>query len=186
MVALSIFGSGSITATVGMAWSSVHSRSLTPASSRARIPVTTTRRTAATATTPKMPNFRREPVGRCSVGGMRCLRKGVFGALLLVYHTKYHGNKHQRGDRCKDQTADHGAPQRRVLLTALAKAERHRQHAHNHRQCGHQHRTDADEACFDRGGDRVAEFLIALASEADHQHAVGGGDPHANDAPGTP
>src|ERR1700726_1832164 len=100
MVALSIFGSGSITATVGMAWSSVHSRSLTLASSRARIPVTTTRRTAAIATTPKMPKFRRERGGLCSVG-MRCLRKGVFGALLLVYHTKYHGNKHQGGDRCK-------------------------------------------------------------------------------------
>src|ERR1700732_1376553 len=130
MVALSIFGSGSITATVGMAWSSVHSRRLTP---------------AATATTPKMPNFRREPVGRCSVGGMRCLRKGVFGALLLVYHTKYHGNKHQGCDGGKDQAADHGAAERRVLLAALAEAERHRQHADNHGQRRHQHRTDTHE-----------------------------------------
>src|ERR1700723_712050 len=172
MVALSIFGAGSITATVGMAWSSVHSRSLTLASSRARIPVTTTNSTAATATTPKMPSFRRERGGLSSVGGMRCLRKGVFGALLLVYHTKYHGNKHQCRNRSKDQAADHGAPERRVLLTALAEAERHRQHADDHGQRGHQHRTDTDEAGLDRRGDGVAEFLIALAGEADHQHAV--------------
>src|ERR1700689_3640965 len=123
MVALSIFGSGATTATVGMAWSSVHSRSFSPASSRARIPVTTTSSTAMTATTPQMPSFREEPVGLCSVGDMRCLRKGVFGALLLVYHTKYHGNKHQRGDCCKNQTADHGAPERSVLLAALTEAK---------------------------------------------------------------
>src|ERR1700683_2896466 len=159
MVALSIFGSGSITATVGMAWSSVHSRSLTLASSRARIPVTTTNSTAATATTPKMPNFRRERGGLCSVGGMRCLRKGVFGALLLVYHTKYHGNKHQRGDCCKNQTADHGAPERGVLLAALTEAKCHRQNAANHGQRGHQHRTDTDEPGFDRRRDRVAALL---------------------------
>src|ERR1700716_1969129 len=119
MVALRTFASGSTTATVGIAWLSVHSRSLALESSRARMPVTTTRSAAITATTAKMPNFRRETGELCSLG-MWCLRcGGGFGALLLVYHTKNHGNKHQRGDRCKDQATDHRASQRRVLFAAL-------------------------------------------------------------------
>src|SRR6202023_2578699 len=110
MVAFRTLASGSTTATVGIAWLSVHSRSLALESSRAPM----------TAATPKMPNFRRETGELCSVG-MRSLRcGGGFGALLLVYHTKNHGNKHQRRHCGEDQAADHRAPQRGVLLAALA------------------------------------------------------------------
>src|ERR1700704_6366934 len=98
MVGLSALALGNATATLGTAWLSVHSLSLEPDSSRARIPVATMRPAPITAPTPNRPNFRRETGGRCSVG-MRLLRWNVDGdALFLVYHTKYHGNKHQGGD----------------------------------------------------------------------------------------
>ena len=42
----------------------------------------------------------------------------------------------QTGD---DQSADDGAPERRVLLAAFAEREGHRQHAKDHRGGGHQH-----------------------------------------------
>src|ERR1700716_846142 len=123
MVALSTLASGNTTATVGIAWLSVHSRSFVLESSRARMPVTTTSSAAMTATTAKMPNFRRETGELCSMGMYRLRCGGGFGALLLVYHTKNHGNKHQRGDCREDQPTDHGAAQRRVLLAALAEPE---------------------------------------------------------------
>src|SRR3981081_985491 len=126
MVALRTFASGSTTATVGTAWLSVHSRKRALESSRARMPVTTTRRAAITATTAKMPNFRRETGELCSLGMRRLRWGGGFGALLLVYHTENHGNKHQRSYGGEDQPSDPGASERCVLLAALAEAERHR------------------------------------------------------------
>src|SRR3979409_765030 len=110
MVARRRRASGSTTATVGPAWLSVHSRKRAPESSRARIPFATTSRAATTATIPKMPSFRRETGELCSVGMRRLRYGGGFGALLLVYHTKNHGNKHQRRRGGEDQPADHGAP----------------------------------------------------------------------------
>src|SRR6478609_5367283 len=184
MVAFKALASGSATATVGIAWLSVHSRKRALVSSRARMPVTTTRTATMPPTSPNMPNFRRE-TGEFWSMGMRSLRSdGGFGVLLLVYHTKNHGNKHQRSNRCKDQPAHHGTPERRVLFAALAQAERHRRHADDHRQRRHQHRAKAHEARFDRGPDGIAEFLIAFAGEGDHQHAVGGGHAHAHDRAG--
>src|SRR6185436_1522072 len=129
MVGLSALASGSATATLGTAWLSVHSFSFEPDSSRARIPVATISPAPISATTANMPNFRRETGGRASVD-MRVLRTRVDGdALFLVYHTKYHGNKHQGGDGREDQSADHGTTQRRVLLAAFAQPKRHRRHA---------------------------------------------------------
>src|SRR3954466_11075695 len=99
MVALRTLAFGSATATLGTAWSSVHSLSLEPCSSRALMPVPTTSPAAISATTPNMPSFRYDTGERDSVGDMRCLqRDGGFGALLLMYHTEHHGNKHQRGE----------------------------------------------------------------------------------------
>src|ERR1700716_798215 len=168
MVALRTRASGSTTATVAIAWLSVHSRSLAPESSRARMPVTTTSKAAMPAITPKMPNFRRETGEPCSVG-MRNLRcGGVFGALLFVYHTKHHGNEHQCRNRCKNQSTDHGAAERRVLLAALAEAQCHRRHADDHRQCRHQHRAEPDETGLQGGRNGIAELRIALAGEGDH------------------
>src|SRR5437868_8003135 len=97
MVGFSARPAGNCTATDGMALSSVHSFSLWLESSRARMPVMTTRTSTMPATTPKMPSFRRETGGGCSVD-MRHLRSGGFGALFLVYHAEHDGNKHQRGD----------------------------------------------------------------------------------------
>src|SRR4051812_429165 len=124
MVGLSARALGGATATVGIACASVHSLSLLPDSSRARMPVATISPAPISAATPKMPSFRRDTGGRCSVV-MRCLRCGVGDdALLLVYHTEYHGNKHQGGDGGEDQAADHGPPERRILLAALAEPQR--------------------------------------------------------------
>src|SRR5215470_8356676 len=149
MVGLPTFASGKVTATVGMAWSSVHWRSLALASSRERMPVMTTTIRIMPASIPNRPNPRRDG-GRCLLG-MRHLRcGGGFGALLLVYHTENHGDKHQCRSRCKDQAADHGAAERRVLLAALAQAQRHRRHADDHRERRHQHRTEPDEAGLQR------------------------------------
>src|SRR5579883_3583953 len=181
MVAESALASGCTTATLGIAWSSVHCRSSALACSRARMPLTTITTAAVRATTPKMPNFRRETGGVCSVG-MRSLQcGGVFGTLFLVYHTEYHGHKQQGCHGGKDQSADHGAAERGVLLAAFAEAQRHRRHADDHGQRSHQHRPETDKAGLDRSLDRIAERLVALAGEGDHQHAVGGGDAHAHD-----
>src|SRR5664279_6371530 len=136
MVALSTRASGSTTATVGTAWLSVHSRKRAPESSRARIPFATTSNAATPATIPKMPSFRRETGELCSVGMLRLRDGGGFGALFLVYHTKNHGNKHQRRDGGEDQPPDHRAAERGVLLAALAQGQRHRRHADDHRQRG--------------------------------------------------
>src|ERR1700688_3664280 len=146
MVAFSTLASGSTTATVGTAWSSVHSRRRAPESSRARIPVTTTRTAAMPATSAKMPNFRRETGERCSVGMYRLRCGGGFGALFLVYHTKNHGNEHQGSGRGEYQPSDPRTSERRVLFAALAQPQCHRRHADDHRQRGHQHRAEAHEA----------------------------------------
>src|SRR5207302_7061158 len=144
MVGLSALALGNATATLGTAWLSVHSFSLEPDSSRARIPVATMRPAPISATTPNRPNFRRETGGRGSVD-MQLLRWGVGDdAMFLVYHTKYHGNKHEGGDGREDQAADHGPSQRRVLLAAFAEPERHRRHADDHGKRRHQHRAEAD------------------------------------------
>src|SRR3954454_20679210 len=150
MVELRALALGTVTATLGTAWSSVHAFSLEPCSSRARMPVPTTRPAAISATTPKMPSFRCDTGERGgSVGDMRGLQGGGgFGALLLVYHAEHHGNKHQRGEGCKDQAADHGAAERRVLLAALAEPKGHGRHADDHGERGHQHRAEPDEAGF--------------------------------------
>src|ERR1700733_1398415 len=162
MVALSARASGSTTATVGIAWLSVHSRNLTLASSRARMPVTTTSTATMPATIPTMPNFRRETGELCSMGiySLRC--GGGCGALLPVYHTKNHWNKYQGGDGCENQAADHGAAERRVLLAAIAQRQRHRHHPDDHRQRRHHHRAEAHEAGFDRCRPGAAPFLIRL------------------------
>src|SRR3954453_4232395 len=137
MVGLSARALGNATATVGMAWVSVHSFSLLPDSSRARMPVITTSTNTTPASTPKMPSFRRDTGELCSVG-MRHLRGGNFRALLLVYHTEDYGNKHQGRDRCQDEAADHGATERRILLAALTQPQRHRGHTDDHGERRHQ------------------------------------------------
>src|SRR5882724_820945 len=169
MVGLSALAFGKATATLGTAWLSVHSLSFEPDSSRARMPVATISPAPISATTPNRPSFRRDTGGRGSVG-MQVLRCGVRDdAMLLVYHTKYHGNKHQGGDGGKDQAADHSATERRVLLAALAEPQRHRRHADDHGERRHQNGAEADEPGLQRGSDGIAELLVTLTGKADHQ-----------------
>ena len=73
MVGLSALALGGATATVGIAWSSVHSFSFALESSRARMPVATISPAPIKAASPNRPSFRRETGGRGSVG-MRHLR----------------------------------------------------------------------------------------------------------------
>ena len=49
------------------------------------------------------------------------------------------GTTNKRRDRRAEQSADHSPAERRVLFPALAKAERHRQHAQYHGRRRHQH-----------------------------------------------
>src|ERR1700694_1518641 len=137
MVAFRTLASGATTATVGTAWLSVHSRSLVLESSRARIPVTTTKTAAIAVTTAKMPNLRRETGEFCSVGmrGLRC--GGSIAGLYPVYHNKAQGNRHRGSHGCEYQPPNPGTPERGVLFAALAKRQRHRRHADNHRQRRH-------------------------------------------------
>src|SRR5689334_12278516 len=124
--------SGSVTATVGIACASVHSRSRALASSRDRTPVITTKIRTIPASMPKMPSFRRDTGELCSVGMLHLRMRGGFAGLPPVYHTEHDGNKQQRRDGCEDQPADHGAAERRILLAALAQPKRHRRHADDH------------------------------------------------------
>ena len=91
-------------------------------------------------------------------------------------------------ERChcgQQQSADHRASQRSVLLTAVAQAERHRHHADDHGQGGHQHRAEADKAGIQRGAPRVAhQHFHLLARETHHQDGVSRGDTHAHDGAG--
>src|SRR5262245_24898073 len=122
MVGLSALPLGGATATEGIACASVHSFSFAPESSRARIPVATMSPAPIKAASPNRPSLRCETGGRGLVG-MRHLRwGGGFGALFLVYHAEHHRDKHQGRNRCKNQAADHGSPERGILLAALAEA----------------------------------------------------------------
>ncbi len=94
------------------------------------------------------------------------------------------GHEYQRSDCCKNEAADDGTAERRVLLAAFAEAERHRRHADDHRERGHQHRTEAHEAGLECGEHAVAVHIQALAREADDQHAVRGRHAHAHDRAG--
>src|ERR1700747_1831170 len=84
----------------------------------------------------------------------------------------------------KEQTADDGAAQGGILLTAFAKPDGHGHHAADHGASGHGDWADADKAGFQRGIARVLAFSHLLASKRYHQNAVGGGHAHAHDSAG--
>src|ERR1700704_5216954 len=126
MVAFCSLASGSATATVGIAWASVQVLSSVSLLARAMMPETTIAVAAQMARTPTKPSFRRETGGALSSMSMHCLRgAGRLRRLFLVNHAEHHRHEHQRRNRSKYQTADHRAPERGVLLAALAEAQRH-------------------------------------------------------------
>src|SRR6202021_558144 len=98
-------------------------------------------------------------------------RSWRFGTLAMK-DAEDNRNEDQRCDSSKNEAADDGAAERRILLAPPAKARRHGQHADDHGKRRHQHRTKADEAGLDGGGDRIAEYVQSLTRKADDQHAV--------------
>src|SRR5438874_13715601 len=67
-------------------------------------------------------------------------------------------NEKERGKGRHGETADDRAAQRRILLTAFAEAQRHREHADDHRERGHEHRAQARGARGQSGAARIAPF----------------------------
>lgn len=94
---------------------------------------------------------------------------------------KNHGNEDQRRHGRNQQSADHRAAQRRVLLAALTEAEAHGHHADDHRQGGHQHRAQTCAARFQRGADGIAMLVHLLTGKRDDQDRIGGGHANAHD-----
>ena len=64
---------------------------------------------------------------------------------------KHRRHEEERRDGREYQPADDGAAERGILLTALAEAERHRDHADDHGGRRHDHRAQARESRFERG-----------------------------------
>src|SRR5437899_10138392 len=60
-------------------------------------------------------------------------RSTLFPYTTLFRSLEHGGHEEERRHGRENESADHGAPERRVLLAALAEAERHRHHADDHR-----------------------------------------------------
>src|ERR1700736_5414431 len=86
--------------------------------------------------------------------------------LSAVNETKHGWHKQQRCNSSKDQTADNGSTERRILLPALAQPERHGHHPDNHRECRHQHWTKACEACLGGCSEGIVTSCHACAGVA--------------------
>src|SRR6185312_5687776 len=77
-----------------------------------------------------------------SIGGLTSFSVWMSAArtpAALIYRGEHSRHEHQRRNRCEQQTAYHGAADRRVLLTAITERERHGHHADDHRQRRHQY-----------------------------------------------
>ena len=75
----------------------------------------------------------------------------LFTGRFMRQQPVHHRHEYQRGEGGKQQAADHGARQRRILFAALADAEGHWNHADDHRPRRHQHGAQAGIArCFRR------------------------------------
>ena len=100
-----------------------------------------------------------------------------------VNDAEHGGYKKQGGCRRKEQTADDGPAQGRILFAAFAKAEGHGHHADDHGQGRHHYGTQAGISGLKDRGDRIIALGHPLAGVADHENAVGGGHAHAHDGP---
>src|SRR5581483_983181 len=162
------------------------SPSFASASRRDVMPMTTIVAATAAATRPANASLRRDRTGGAGSGCMRFPNpggsvRGLAPPAVAVKDTEDDRDEYQCRHCSKNQTADNGAAERRVLLTAFAEPKRHRRHADDHGERGHQHRTEADETCLERRRDRVAALFELLAGKADDEDAVGGCDAHAHD-----
>src|ERR1039457_4000873 len=105
----------------------------------------------------------------------------VIDGRILAQHAINQWNHKQGGEGSQQQSADDGAPQRRVLFAAFPHAERHRQHAHDHGGGGHQDGPDAGVSGGKSGGARVHSLLALIVGEDHQQDAVGGGHADTHD-----
>src|SRR5882672_6611832 len=195
--AASVIGWAFTVSTVTTACASVCSLSFTPATCAAYTVQATTR----IATTPMamltrvMPREVARLRGRCevSMARTRCVKgtsggRRTFGRMQIpvtavnAREDRRHEEKGRYG--CKQETADDGASERRILLATLAEPERHRQHADDHGERGHQHGAKAREARLERRLGGAQAVIHPLAREADEQEAVRGRNPHAHDGAG--
>src|ERR1700741_2537671 len=107
--------------------------------------------------------------------GLCCDGRGFFSrrtTATRVQQAENGGNEEQRAEGRDQQTADDRAPERSILLAAVAQGERHRQHADDHCQSGHEYRTKAREARLESRGIGLIALAQLLAREADEQNAV--------------
>src|SRR5215813_8968743 len=84
------------------------------------------------------------------------LRRRISRTTPTVDHAEDRGDESECGDGGTQQAANHGAPERRILLAAIPQPQRHGDHADDHGQGGHEHRPKAREARLDGGLQRVA------------------------------
>src|ERR1700733_13551901 len=90
-----------------------------------------------------------------------------------------HENQSRHG--CAEQASNHGASERRILFSTIAKAECHRHHANDHGKRCHNYRTEPRVACFDGGLYGVPVFCQSLLRKRNHKDAVRSGHPDAHE-----
>src|SRR5580693_7793086 len=108
----------------------------------------------------------------------RTLRSGLHE---VVNEGEYRRHEKQCGHGGADQSTDHGAAERRVLLASFANTERHRDHTDYHRKRRHDDGAKARESGIDGSLQRVAAVPEALLGKGHHEDAVRGADAHAHD-----
>src|SRR6202051_4597147 len=89
----------------------------------------------------------------------------VLGRTTPVQQAEYGRDEDERGYSREQQPANDCTPERCILLTAVAKDQRHRDHADDHRERCHQHGAEPRIAGFERCLDRVAVARELIASE---------------------
>src|SRR3954465_14452227 len=67
--------------------------------------------------------------GRCTL-----VTESGFLHAMASQKAEHNRNEEKSRNRCQDQSTDHSAAQRRILLAAFAQSARHRRHADNHRR----------------------------------------------------
>ena len=93
-----------------------------------------------------------------------------------------HGHDEQSNDGRHQQSSDHSAAQRSILLSRLAQGQRHGNHPDNHSERRHQNRPQARLSGLRRGLEgRDVPFDARVISVAHHQNRIRRCDAHGHD-----
>src|ERR1700722_18521387 len=84
----------------------------------------------------------------------------------------------QGGESRNNQSTNYRAAERRRLRSALAKSNRHRQHAEDHRGGGHQDRAEPAGGAFLRSLQIAPAFMSGALGECDQQNGVRDSNPN--------